>query len=89
MIKAARDAGISSYVARQIDTLQLGSHLHDALKDTRRFITASRYTGPDRRYHDGFEYCGSERRGLGGIKSRLAMLNRYDAHHSQVHSVAS
>ena len=77
MIRAARDAGIDAYVSRATTPAQLGRYLRDALRRDRRFIASRAYYGPDRRHHDSIDFHGDERRGMAGIRTRLAKLDRH------------
>lgn len=79
MIRAARDAGIDSYVSREAPPAQLGRHVRDAIRRDRRFIAGRTYTGPDRRHHRSVDFHGDERRGMAGIRTRLSRLDQYYA----------
>lgn len=77
MIRAARDAGIDAFITRAAKPNQVGRHIREAVRRERAFITARNFAGPDRRHHDSLDYHGVERRGLAGVKARLARLDRY------------
>ncbi len=55
-IKAARDAGVSAFLAKPISAGTLKKRVMFLLNDKRKFIRTSGYCGPDRRFHvfDGF-----------------------------------
>jgi two-component system, chemotaxis family, chemotaxis protein CheY len=49
-IEAARDAGVSAFLAKPLSPKQLAKRLSYVLDDRRSFIRAAGYVGPDRRF---------------------------------------
>ncbi len=49
LVKRARDAGITEYLAKPISAKTLYSHLIQVIEHPRPFVRAKGYTGPDRR----------------------------------------
>lgn len=61
-VKAARDAGVNSFLVKPISTRSLFEHVSAALGDVRPFVRSSDYFGPDRRRASGLVYSGPLRR---------------------------
>ena len=52
MVREARDAGASGFLAKPIFAQVLQKRLEMTLEENRRFIKSKNYTGPDRRRRD-------------------------------------
>lgn len=61
-IQAARDAGVSTFLAKPITVRSLVEKLTFILKDKRKFIRAKTYAGPDRRFRIDDGFPGPKRR---------------------------
>jgi len=62
-VEEARDAGISSFLAKPISAASLYKRLVGAVEDNRTFIRSdSGFFGPDRRSQRRRDYAGKERR---------------------------
>ena len=57
-----RDAGVNEIMSAPINGLQFGKHLAHMSADTREFVRASAYIGPDRRRAGDQAYKGTDRR---------------------------
>jgi two-component system chemotaxis response regulator CheY len=62
-VAAARDAGVTGFLRKPISTRLLFDRISSALTDTRLFIRASHFFGPDRRHAQLGDYHGPFRRG--------------------------
>lgn len=71
----ARDAGINSCLTKPVSAAMLEKHLAGVLADRRQFVDTAGYVGPDRRRIVGKAPEGSERRGVAGVRARLARLD--------------
>lgn len=65
-ICAARDAGVTEIIAKPFSPRHVLQKLNSALFQTRNFVSAKGYAGPDRRRKSG-QYDGPERRGDYGL----------------------
>jgi CheY-like chemotaxis protein len=61
-VAAARDAGVNSFLAKPISGRSLAEHLLAAIKDSRPFVRADNFFGPDRRHGPSITYAGPLRR---------------------------
>jgi len=64
-VKQARDAGVTSFLAKPLSAQSLYKRLVSIVDDQRPFIRNKKYFGPDRRTNRGAEYGGQERRASG------------------------
>ena len=61
-VAAARDAGVTGFLKKPISTQLLFDRIGNALTDTRHFIRADSFFGPDRRHGQADWYHGPFRR---------------------------
>lgn len=61
-VAAARDAGVTGFVKKPISARMLFDRIASALTDTRLFIRAVDFRGPDRRHGQSPDYTGPYRR---------------------------
>jgi CheY-like chemotaxis protein len=61
-VREARDAGVNSFLVKPVSARSLGDHLNAAFRDTRAYVRAPGYTGPDRRRLIDRGYDGPMRR---------------------------
>ena len=61
-VAAARDAGVTGFLKKPISTRLLFDRIGNALTDTRHFIRADTFFGPDRRHGQAGWYSGPFRR---------------------------
>lgn len=59
---AARDLGMTEFIATPVSAKTIYSHLCRVINDKRSFIREPHYFGPDRRRHDEPDFTGNERR---------------------------
>lgn len=64
-VRAARDAGISEFLAKPISAGALYSRIYSVIETPRPFVRTQSYFGPDRRRSRKTEYTGPERRDAG------------------------
>lgn len=69
MVTAARDLGVSEFIAKPFRIDQFIAHIMGAVKDDRRFVAAPGYFGPDRRRRE--EPVEDDRRGSGTEKAKF------------------
>ena len=62
MIGACRDSGANGFLAKPVSNAQLTEKIRQVLSESRHFIKARNYFGPDRRSGAGRAYVGKERR---------------------------
>ncbi|NQV57448.1 MAG: response regulator [Rhodospirillales bacterium] len=60
-IYAARDAGMTEFLAQPVSAKTIYEHICKIIENPREFFKTKAYTGPDRRRHKG-KYEGEERR---------------------------
>lgn len=61
-VAAARDAGVTGFLKKPISTQLLFDRIGNALTDSRQFIRANGFFGPDRRHGQAGWYQGPRRR---------------------------
>ncbi len=61
-VKKARDAGVSEFMAKPISADAVDKHIQRALKDTRHFVEAPDFAGPDRRRTNKDNFGGEDQR---------------------------
>ncbi|MGH6827616.1 MAG: response regulator [Rhizomicrobium sp.] len=61
-VAAARDAGVSEFLAKPITSKSLFARMDEILARPRRFVHHQNYCGPDRRRKPGENYRGPRRR---------------------------
>ena len=61
-VEAARDAGVTEFLAKPITTQNLLTRLIEVVERPRPFIRCAGYFGPDRRRHKAEDYAGPWRR---------------------------
>ena len=61
-VKTARDAGVSSFLAKPMSAKSLFNRLASLVEDKRPFIRCTDFFGPDRRFHDGIDLGKNDRR---------------------------
>lgn len=61
-ISAARDVGVTEFIAKPVSAQTLYDRLASIFLHPRPFVRSRHYFGPDRRRHHGGEYKGKERR---------------------------
>ncbi len=72
-VAAARDAGVNGLVRKPISTQMLLDRCAAALNDTRPFIRAPGFYGPDRRRGAAYDYLGPFRRFSDGVQSQIEL----------------
>src|SRR5207302_3786928 len=65
-VMAARDAGITEFMAKPVSAKALYEHILNVVANPRPFIKTKAYFGPDRRRNVNPNYIGPERRKAGG-----------------------
>jgi two-component system chemotaxis response regulator CheY len=70
-IEAARDAGVSAFLAKPVAPKQLAKRLTYVLADRRSFIRSEGYVGPDRRFRAPGADGTPQRRNEDGQKAEL------------------
>lgn len=63
-VEAARDAGVTEFLAKPVNAIDLYRKVASIINSPRPFIRTSNYFGPDRRRHDTGNFNGDERRDL-------------------------
>jgi len=66
-VKQARDAGITSFLAKPVSAHSLYKRLVSIVDDQRPFVRNGKYFGPDRRSARDIDYGGPNRRAAGAI----------------------
>ncbi len=61
-VAMARDVGITEFMAKPVSAVVLQQRIERVLKDSRRFVETSEFTGPDRRRSKKTALEGKERR---------------------------
>jgi len=61
-VQAARDAGVTEFLAKPITAHNLFSRITEIVERTRAFVRCDNYFGPDRRRHQLDDYAGPWRR---------------------------
>lgn len=61
-VMAARDAGVTEFLAKPISAKALYLRIHNVIHNPRPFIKTENYFGPDRRRTVNAKYAGPERR---------------------------
>ncbi len=64
-VKQARDAGVTSFLAKPLSAHSLYKRMVSIVDDQRPFVRNVRYFGPDRRGARDTEYGGADRRAAG------------------------
>jgi len=64
-VVAARDAGITEFLAKPLSANALHGRILNIISNPRPFIKSKTYFGPDRRRHAGLHHVGPERRNGG------------------------
>ena len=89
-VLAARDAGITEFLAKPLSPETLFHRIALVIDHPRPFVRAAGYVGPDRRRFVHHEYEGPERRGDGAAElappdpsGRLARAGRHEAEWGQ------
>jgi DNA-binding response OmpR family regulator len=78
-VVAARDAGITEFMAKPISAKSLYQRIVNVVANPRPFIKTKTYFGPDRRRNVNSNYVGAERRkGLGksDVIRQTALLDK-------------
>lgn len=65
-VEAARDAGVTEFLAKPVSAKSLYRHVVEVIENPRSFIKGTGYVGPDRRRRPDEGYHGPERRQRGG-----------------------
>ena len=61
-VQAARDAGVTEFLAKPITAHNLFSRIAEIVERPRAFVRCDNYFGPDRRRHQSDDYTGPWRR---------------------------
>jgi CheY-like chemotaxis protein len=61
-VEAARDAGVTEFLAKPITAHNLFARIGEIVERPRAFVRCEGYFGPDRRRHDSENYAGPWRR---------------------------
>ena len=61
-VEIARDAGVSSFLAKPMSAQSLFKRLASLVEDNRPFIRCTDFFSPDRRFHDNDDFGGEDRR---------------------------
>ena len=61
-VEAARDAGVTEFLAKPINAHNLYARIAEIVERPRAFVRCDSYFGPDRRRHDLCDYTGPWRR---------------------------
>src|SRR5260370_19105395 len=69
-VVAARDAGITEFLAKPLSANALHGRILNIISNPRPFIKSKTYFGPDRRRHTESHHVGPERRN-GGARDAL------------------
>ncbi len=77
-VRAARDAGVNSFLVKPVSARVLGDHVHAAFHDARPYVRAQYYTGPDRRRSGDPSYRGPFRRAGDAAAALQNNLNDQD-----------
>ncbi|MFQ5763875.1 MAG: response regulator [Rhodospirillales bacterium] len=62
-VEIARDAGVSTFLAKPMSADSLLKRMIALVEDERPFIRAMNFFGPDRRFHAAEDFGGADRRG--------------------------
>jgi len=81
-VAAARDAGVTGFVKKPINTRVLFERMTNALTDTRSFVRTDAFFGPDRRHMQASGYCGPYRRA--DDPGRAALIDTIDIDDTRV-----
>jgi DNA-binding response OmpR family regulator len=84
-VTAARDAGITEFLAKPVSAKRLYQRVFSIVAHPRPFIKTATYFGPDRRRSTSANYSGPERRkgGASDTITQLALIEKAKAvaHH--------
>jgi CheY-like chemotaxis protein len=69
-ILAARDAGVTEFLAKPTSVAALKSRLDEVVERPRPFVRGEKYVGPCRRRRKLDQWAGVERRGRGGRRAK-------------------
>ena len=61
-VETARDAGVSSFLAKPMSAQSLFKRLASLVEDQRPFIRCTDFFGPDRRFRHNPDFGGQDRR---------------------------
>jgi CheY-like chemotaxis protein len=80
-VVAARDAGVTEFLAKPISANGLYQRIVNIVANPRPFIKTKTYFGPDRRRNTGTSYAGPERRkgGKADVIRQSALLEKVGA----------
>jgi DNA-binding response OmpR family regulator len=80
-VTAARDAGITEFLAKPISAKALYQRIANVVANPRPFIKTKTYFGPDRRRNASSNYTGQERRkgGKAEVIRQQALLDKAKA----------
>lgn len=75
-ISQCRDAGANTFLAKPVCNTQLTEKLRGVLSETRRFVRAMSYFGPERRKGARPAYLGEERRRARQVENQITFSRR-------------
>jgi len=78
-VEAARDAGVTEFLAKPVSAKSLYRHVVEVIENPRSFVKGTGYVGPDRRRRDDEGYRGPERRQRGDEPEKAAAEERDSA----------
>ncbi len=61
-VEAARDAGVTEFLAKPVNAIDLYKKIASIVNSPRPFIRTSNYFGPDRRRHVSMDFRGEDKR---------------------------
>ncbi|WP_018996610.1 response regulator [Hirschia maritima] len=61
-VEAARDAGVTEFLAKPVNAIDLYKKIASIINSPRPFIRTSNYFGPDRRRHVSMDFRGEDKR---------------------------
>lgn len=61
-VEAARDAGVTEFLAKPVNAVDLYKKIASIVNIPRPFIRTSNYFGPDRRRHESIDFMGPDKR---------------------------
>ncbi len=70
-VEAARDAGVSEFLAKPVTSSDLYAKVASIINSPRPFVRTNSYFGPDRRRHNSIDFRGEDRREKPDLDSDL------------------
>jgi DNA-binding response OmpR family regulator len=76
MVFIARDSGITEFLVKPFNAMQLYRRIYQIIEKPRQFVDAEKFFGPDRRRHSKLPYTGDLRRDDDVVDPRMIEIVR-------------